>query len=122
MTGLTFNEYQDGANGTNLAVHPTGSTVEIVRIALGVPDEAGELAGALKKYLREDFGPVGSPEALQELRSRVQSEMGDVFWYLAVLCTELGLSMEHIARRNLIKLKARQAKGTLQGDGEGVDR
>ena len=33
---------------------------------------------------------------------------GDVLWYIAALCSELGLAMQDVAEQNLAKLRARQ--------------
>jgi NTP pyrophosphatase (non-canonical NTP hydrolase) len=44
--------------------------------------------------------------------------LGDVLWFLAELCTQLGLSLEVVAARNIEKLRGRQTRRTLGGDGD----
>jgi NTP pyrophosphatase (non-canonical NTP hydrolase) len=37
----------------------------------------------------------------------LKEEMGDLFWYLAIMADTLGVSFEEIQERNIEKLKAR---------------
>lgn len=92
--------------------------IQLARFSLGVADEAGEVAGAVKKYYRGDYGELGSDEAIQELRERVRGEAGDVFWYLALLLDLLDLRMSEVAEYNNKKLLERRQAGTIKGDGE----
>jgi hypothetical protein len=48
--------------------------------------------------------------------------LGDILSYLAELCTQLGLSLEVVAARNTEKLRGRQARAMLGGDGTAVMR
>ena len=70
--------------------------------------EAGEVAGKIKKIIRDG---KGNKEA-------IAYEIGDVLWYCAVLANELGVELNEIMRKNLEKLQARKEKGTLQGSGD----
>lgn len=85
----------------------------IVYPTLGLANEAGEVAGKIKKIFRDNGGVVGEAE-----REGLKHELGDVLWYLAQICTELDLTLEEVAAANLEKLAARQARGTLYGDGD----
>ncbi len=85
----------------------------IVYPTLGLVNEAGELAGKVKKVLRDRDGVI-SPED----REAIKHELGDVLWYLAQLCTELDLTLEEVAAANLAKIADRQRRGVLQGDGD----
>ena len=84
----------------------------VVYPALGLASEAGEVAGKVKKVLRDrdgdfDSAPLGA----------LRDELGDVLWYLAVLAADLGLSLDEIARRNLDKLASRAERGRIGGAG-----
>jgi NTP pyrophosphatase (non-canonical NTP hydrolase) len=85
----------------------------IVYPTLGLANEAGEVAGKIKKIFRDKGGVIGEAE-----RAALKDELGDVLWYLAQLCTELELTLEEVAAANLEKLASRQQRGTLYGDGD----
>lgn len=85
----------------------------IVYPTLGLANEAGEVAGKIKKIFRDNGGVIGDAE-----RESLKGELGDVLWYLAQICTELDLTLEEVAEANLEKLRSRQQRGTLQGDGD----
>jgi NTP pyrophosphatase (non-canonical NTP hydrolase) len=80
---------------------------------LGLVNEAGEAAGKIKKIFRDKDGRIGAAE-----RQALQSELGDVLWYLAQVCTELDLSLADVAESNLAKLLDRQERGVIGGDGD----
>ena len=69
--------------------------------SLGLCGEAGEVANIVKKEWRD--GKLTREEMQREL----QDEMGDIFWYLSVLCLEYDLSFESIMAFNIAKLKER---------------
>ncbi len=54
----------------------------------------------------------------EKRRKELEKEMGDVLWYLAQLATELDLPLENVAQGNLQKLKSRQERGLLHGNGD----
>lgn len=114
MSDLTFNEYQEGADTT--AIYPeahTGSFNALSYAILGLTNEAGEVAGKLKKVWRDNGGILTG-----ETADGIASELGDVFWYLAAAATELGYSMEEIAFANLEKLASRAERGVIGGSGD----
>lgn len=80
---------------------------------LGLTNEAGEVAGKVKKIFRDKGGVIGDED-----RAALKSELGDVLWYLAQICTDLDLSLQEVAEANLRKLARRREAGTLQGDGD----
>lgn len=108
---MQFNEYQEKALET--AIYPKEH--KIVYSALGLGNEAGEVMGKIKKWLRGDDG-VG--EMSIERKEALKGELGDVLWYLAVLAKDLDLDLEEIAKDNINKLQTRKEKGTLKGDGD----
>jgi NTP pyrophosphatase (non-canonical NTP hydrolase) len=85
----------------------------IVYPTLGLVNEAGELAGKVKKIFRDRGGVVSDDD-----RRALTLELGDVLWYLAELCTQLGVSLDDVATANLEKLRSRAERGTLAGDGD----
>ncbi len=108
---MEINEYQKQAIKT--AIYPEKH--KIIYSALGLGNEAGEVMGKIKKWLR---GDDGEGEMGEERREALKGELGDVLWYLAVLANDLDLSLEDIAKSNVLKLQARAEKGTLKGDGD----
>lgn len=77
------------------------SNIRILHSAMGVSTEAGELLDAVKKhiYYGKDLDKVNLFE-----------EVGDLFWYLAILADELGFSFEDAMKKNNEKLEARYGK------------
>jgi len=106
---MNFEDYQTQASKT--AIYNDADV--IIYPALGLLSEAGEVAGKIKKVLRDNNG-----QFLPEHREAIADEVGDCFWYMASLCTDLGFGMEQIAQRNLDKLNSRMARGVLGGSGD----
>lgn len=104
---MQLDEYQERTEET--AVYPEGT--ELLYTTLGLNDEAGEVAGAVKKYLREDYD-------YEEMRERVGAEAGDVLWYWARLLDELDLTASDVMEENAEKLFDRQERGVIRGDGD----
>ena len=105
LHGLTLDEYQARAAETFVGDN------RIERACLGPSDEAGEVSGVRKKYLRGDYDE-------DEYRRRMRKEVGDLQWQVAELCTAHGWSLEDIARENLAKLADRAERGVIRGDGD----
>lgn len=101
------NDYQNKAAST--AIFPRD--VALPYLALGCANEAGELAGAVKKYLRGDYSQV-------EMIKRLTGELGDVLWYLSVLAKEFDIKLEDVMVANIEKLMARLSENKIKGDGD----
>lgn len=73
-------------------------TIRILHAAMGLSTEAGELLDNLKKHLfyGKDIDKVNLME-----------EMGDLDWYLNLLCHSLDITMDVISLANVQKLAAR---------------
>lgn len=82
-------------------------------VGLGLVNEAGEVAGELKKLMRDD-GSHLTPER----RQAVISECGDVLWYLARTLEQVGADLDQAAMANIKKVLRRHANGTVGGSGE----
>lgn len=106
---MNMSDYQNQA--TKTAIYDDADV--IIYPALGLISEAGEVAGKIKKVLRDNNGHFDP-----EKREAIADEVGDVLWYLASLCTDLGIGMDVVAQRNLDKLNSRMARGVIQGSGD----
>ena len=99
---ITAHEYQKKCKST--AIYPKKDA--IAYLSLGLVSEAGEVAGKVKKNIRDGT------------ESNVASEIGDVLWYCAMLAKETKVSLNDIMKDNLKKLYSRKERGTLQGSGD----
>ena len=108
---MKFDEYQKRALST--AFHK--KKYKVIYPALGLGNEAGEVLGKIKKWLR---GDDGEGKMSKERKEAIKEELGDVLWYLAVLAHDLGISLEDIAEVNIKKLQSRKKRGKLSGDGD----
>lgn len=108
---MELNEYQKKALMTALY----DEKYKILYPALGLGNEAGEVLGKIKKWLR---GDDGEGKMSIERKEALTQELGDVLWYLAVLANDLGVSLDEIAQTNIDKLQSRKVRGALQGDGD----
>jgi NTP pyrophosphatase (non-canonical NTP hydrolase) len=109
---MELNEYQKKALTT--AAH--AEKYKIIYPALGLGNEAGEVLGKVKKWLRGDDGACAIIS--DERRQALKEELGDVLWYIAVLAHDLGLNLEDIGTGNIDKLQSRKARGVIKGDGD----
>lgn len=107
---MNFNDYQQKSRAT--AQYPAIGH-PVIYPALGLVNEAGEVAGKIKKIFRDKQGNISEAE-----REALKAELGDVLWYIAQVATELDLPLDEIAEANLAKLLDRQARGKIQGDGD----
>jgi NTP pyrophosphatase (non-canonical NTP hydrolase) len=107
---MDFNDYQNKSRKT--AKYPAIGH-PVIYPALGLVNEAGEVAGKIKKVFRDKDGQIN-----EETRQALKAELGDVLWYIAQVATELNLSMDEIAEHNIAKLYDRLERGKIQGDGD----
>lgn len=69
---------------------------------LGLTGEAGEVADMVKKWVFHE----------KELdMEHFKKELGDVMWYMAMICYSMGLDLDEILQMNVDKLKARYPEG-----------
>lgn len=105
-----LNDYQRESRKTWHLVH---TDHPLTYPTLGLVNEAGELAGKVKKIFRDKGGQIS-----QEDREALKGELGDVLWYLAQIATELDLTLEEVASHNLEKLFSRLERGKIKGEGD----
>ena len=95
--------------------------------ALGLAEEAGEVAGKIAKYIRKNngetppcYGDVKSAIKDEDVQFRkdLSKELGDVCWMVAELCTAYGLSLDEVMEENIAKLFDRKARGVIVGNGD----
>lgn len=109
-TYVDFDSYQRMSRKT--AIYPDLGK-NIVFPTLGMMGEAGEVAEKIKKVWRDRGG-----HPTREDRQAIAKEMGDVLWYLSQLATELRISFNEIAARNIDKITGRKRDNRLHGSGD----
>ena len=72
--------------------------VRLLHGGIGIASEAGELLDAIKAFIY--YG-----KDLNELN--IKEELGDLFWFIALVCDSIGLTFEEIQEANIAKLHAR---------------
>jgi len=107
---MDFNDYQTKSRKT--AKYPAIGH-SIIYPTLGLVNEAGEVAGKIKKVFRDKDGQINP-----ETRDALKAELGDVLWYMAQVATELDLTLDEIAEHNITKLYDRLERGKIKGDGD----
>lgn len=85
----------------------------LVYPVLGLVNEAGEVAGKVKKLMRDDNGQL-----TQQRFEDILSELGDVLWYVTAVADDLGITISDVFYENFMKLKSRQERGMIKGDGD----
>ena len=75
---------------------------EVLNASLGLSGEVGELNDMVKKFIYH-----GTP--MDE--AHFKKEMGDILWYLALMCHAFGYDLDTIMEMNIDKLKARYPEG-----------
>ncbi len=69
---------------------------EIIYPVLGLADGAGLVTGKVKQWLQGD-----------ELdRVEISRGLGDILWHVAALASDLGISLEDIAEKNLEEVES----------------
>jgi len=79
----------------------------IIWNAIGLAGEAGEVAELAKKGIFHQHGID---------REKLKKELGDCLWYIAALCTKLGLDMAEVMAANIEKLMVRYPNGYAPED------
>jgi len=107
---MDFEEYQKLSRKT--AIYPNIGK-NFVYPTLGLAGETGEVVEKVKKVLRDSNGQM-----TQEKAEELKKELGDVLWYMAQIASELNISLDEIAIKNIEKVKSRMDRGKLTGSGD----
>jgi NTP pyrophosphatase (non-canonical NTP hydrolase) len=116
---MTGNEYQKLASRTNdgkasdrlwdkLEVmdyfdsRTAGDLGGVFNACLGLAGEVGELNDMVKKWVFHEKG-------LDE--THLKKELGDVMWYVAMMCQSMGWNLDDVLQMNIEKLQARYPDG-----------
>jgi NTP pyrophosphatase (non-canonical NTP hydrolase) len=93
---MNFDDYETAAARTvNPALDANGRLIDA---AAGLAEEAGEALAIVRKHLYQG----------RELdRERLEKELGDVLWCVAMTARAAGLSLDAIAAANIQKLRER---------------
>ena len=114
---MDYNLYQKEEHET--ARYPYGTigkeahAVDYIYPALGLAEEAGEVAGKFAKAVRDNDGVID-----EERKREIVKELGDVLWFVAECCTVLRVDMDTVAELNIKKLADRKARGVIHGSGD----
>ena len=120
---MTLNEYQQAAMTTC-----TPSADNFAYMMLNLVGEVGELSSKVAKSIRKGNVTFNADNNLYDARSiddidpeldaTMRAEAGDVLWQLAGLCHVMGWDLEQIAQENRAKLRDRQQRNVIVGDGD----
>lgn len=75
---------------------------EIINASLGLSGEIGELNDMIKKSVFHGHFVDGED---------IKKEIGDICWYVALMCKGFGFDLEEILQMNIDKLKKRYPEG-----------
>ncbi|MFA6973458.1 MAG: nucleoside triphosphate pyrophosphohydrolase family protein [Parcubacteria group bacterium] len=107
---MNFEEYQTKSRRT--AVYPNIGN-NYIYPTIGLAGETGEVSEKIKKVIRDKNGIMD-----EETKMAIEKELGDVLWYVSQLASELGLSLDQVAEKNIEKLASRLERGALHGSGD----
>lgn len=110
---MTGKEYQSLAMRTNdkkstdrlqdvLVFNDDSDIGGILNACLGLSGEVGEFNDLIKKWIFHEK-PIDT--------THLKKELGDVLWYIALICESFGWSMDDIMKMNIDKLKSRYPEG-----------
>ena len=109
---MTGNEFQNYAMRTNDggSTNRLKSTIEVSPVdlggllngCLGLTGEAGEFCDMVKKWVFHEKNVD---------IDHMKKEIGDVMWYVAMICHSMDWKLDEILQMNVDKLKARYPEG-----------
>lgn len=78
------------------------NTAQVLNGCLGLAGEVGEFNNEVKKMIFHEKEPD---------EKHLQSELGDVLWYIALICDAFHWDLDYIMRMNIYKLEQRYPEG-----------
>ena len=87
--------------------------LNMVFAGLALAAKSGKLANKTKKIKRDSHNFI-----TPKFRHDAISELGDMMWYISILCDLLDVSLEHILVYNTAKLSQRKEQDKIRGDGD----
>lgn len=119
---MELNDYQTQAMSTCMA-----SSENLAYMMLNLVGEVGEFASKIAKAIRKNKIEIFHLEIMPTLmeveeaeifEDELKKEAGDIAWQLAGLCHVMGWPLEEVCQMNLDKLKSRQQRGVIDGNGD----
>lgn len=120
---MELREYQQQAMQTC-----TPSSNNLAYMLLNLQGEVGEFSGKIAKAIRKDEvrfidndiipNMHTSREKANTFYEELRKEGGDILWQLFGVFSALGWDAEVVAAQNLAKLRSRQERGVIVGDGD----
>lgn len=107
---MDFDDYQKKTSETRIK---SSFVPDFVFMTIALSGEAGEVTEKIKKVIRDDNGVIS-----EEKKEEIEKELGDVLWCLAQLASDLDMSLENIAQKNLEKALSRKERGMIHGAGD----
>lgn len=98
----TYDGYAMNRLSSNVMSATFYETAALLNGVLGLTGEAGEVSDLIKKGIFHEKGID---------RVHLEKELGDVMWYIALICHTCGFNLDEIMQMNIDKLKARYPEG-----------
>lgn len=104
---MTAKQYQEEAKRFNIPnidelLDGIDKRGNLVCSLLGIAGESGEVIDLLKKYIFHAT-PLDT--------THLKKEVGDLMWYITLLCNTMGLDLEEVFKANIDKLSKRYPHG-----------
>lgn len=97
---MTLDDYENAAaRTTNLKLT---DTERLMDAAAGLAEESGEILSIVRKHIYQHRSID---------KGKLETELGDALWCLAITARTAGLSLEQIATANIAKLRDRFPEG-----------
>lgn len=119
---MEINEYQRRAMDTRM-----DSCANDTYMLFGLMAEVGEIADKIAKWRRKGnirmdtdlmVFNTSNVQDVKEYKTELMKELGDCMWFIAGIADQLGFNLDDVCQGNLAKLKDRQQRGVIDGNGD----